>query len=86
MTSDGARDPDLEALARLRPLVPDPARAERVRARCGAQLARSRHRAARVDAMVSIMRRVLAPLLAGFCVLYLAALVSTTLWLLRTRP
>ncbi len=86
MTSDDTLDPGLKALAGLRPLAPDAVRSERVRARCVARLARSRPRTARVDAMVSIVRRVLAPVLAGaFSLLYVAALVSTALWFFEAR-
>ena len=62
----------------LQPLAPDPARSTRVRARCRAQLARSRRRSGQNEAVAGLVRRLLAPavVLAG-CALYVASLVSS---------
>lgn len=80
MTSNDICHTSLETLERLQALVPDPRRAERVRARCRTQLGRSRQRTARIAAMTALARRVLASVVvASFCVLYLAALLTTTL-------
>lgn len=80
MTSNDTCDASLEKLERLQSLAPDPRRAERVRARCRTQLARSRRRTARTAVMTGFARRVLAPVVVGgFCVLYVAALLTTTL-------
>jgi len=80
MTSDDSHDASAEALKGLRPLAPDPARAERVRVRCRTQLERSRRRAARTAVITGFAWHVLAPaLVGGFCVLYVVLLVATTL-------
>jgi hypothetical protein len=64
-------------------LTPDPERAERVRVKCRAELARSR-REARTPVTMGLAWRVLAPVVVGaFCVLYVAILVATTLRLER---
>ena len=79
MTSDDARDAGAESLERLITLTPDPDRAERVRARCRRQLGRSR-RPARATEITGFLWQVLAPLVVGgFCILYAALLVATTL-------
>lgn len=70
MTCHDAHDASADGLDRLMTLMPDPERAERVRARCRGKLVRSRRRASRV----------LGPVVVGaFCVFYVAALVATTL-------
>ncbi len=70
--------PDM--LRALVPLSPDPARADRVRARCRATLEQRRHLAQRDHGAVGLGPRVLAPAIAGaFCLLYVAALVATAL-------
>ena len=80
MTVYDDRDLVMQDLARFRPLVPDPSPAERVRARCHAQLRRRRRRWERATRLAESTRRVLAPaVVGGVCVLYVAALVSTVL-------
>jgi hypothetical protein len=79
MIPNDAHDPMLQDLAGLRRLAPDPARAERVRARCRAQLGRAR-RSDRSATIVAVARRFLAPVIVGcVCVLYVAELVGTAL-------
>jgi len=79
MTSDDADDAAADSLDRLMALAPDPHRAERVRVRCRAQLGRSRRRTARTAVITEFAWRVLAPVVVGaFCVLYVTALVATT--------
>jgi hypothetical protein len=80
MTSYEAHDAGADSLDRLRAVLPDPDRAERVRARCRTQLGRSQRRAARTAVITGFAWRVLAPGVVGaFCVLYAAMLVATTL-------
>ena len=80
MTSRDSRDPGAEGLDRLMALAPDPDRAERVRVRCRTQLGRSQRRAARTAVIIGFAWQVLAPaVVGGFCVLYVALLVATTL-------
>jgi len=83
MTSDGTH---LKAggLRRLTALAPEPARAERVRARCRTQLEQGRRRETRTRQLAEFAGRVLAPVVVGaFCVFYVAVLVATTLVFLR---
>jgi hypothetical protein len=76
MTPDELRDPILMKLACSSTVSPDPARAERVRSRCQAELTRRRHRAERTARRRILTRRVLAPaFVGGFCLLYLSAVV-----------
>ena len=80
MTSYDTHDASFEGLKRLRSLTPDPRPADRVRIRCRNQLGRRRTRPARRNVITGFTRRVLAPaVIAGFCVLYIVALVTTTL-------
>ena len=80
MTPRDAHDPRLDELARLTPLAPDPARAERARLRCRAQLVRRARRAARTGTIFESVSRVLVPALLGaFSAIYAAALLGTTL-------
>jgi hypothetical protein len=80
MTSCDAHDAAADSLGRLRPLAPDPARAERVRMTCRTQLGRSRRRAARTTVITGFAWRVLAPVVLGaFCVVYVVVLVAITL-------
>lgn len=80
MTTPDAHDARLGELARVTPLAPDPARAERVRLRCRAQIARRARRAARTDTIVESVEGVLVPVLLGlFSALYAAVLLGTTL-------
>ena len=83
MISNDAHDPVLQNLALLRELTPDPARAERVRARCRAQL--RCNRPSDLSATVGAFAlRILAPVIVGcVCVLYVADLVVTALRLHR---
>jgi hypothetical protein len=78
MMADDGVDQTLELLARLEPLSPDPRRSVQVQARCRAQLARSRKRQATIDRMSEAGQRLLASAAIGFCLIYLAALVATT--------
>jgi hypothetical protein len=80
MMSDDSHDVNAEGLNRLTALAPDPERAERLRVRCRTRLGRSRRRAARTAVIAGFAWHVLAPVVVGgFCVLYLALLVATTL-------
>jgi hypothetical protein len=82
MTSCDSRDANAAGLDGLLRLAPDPDRAERVRARCRARLGRNRQRSARLAVMTGRAWRLLAPaIVGGFCVLYVVALVATTLHL-----
>ena len=74
----------LEELRGLQPLAPDPRRADRVRLRCRAQLGRNRTHQAQRAVMTGFARRTLASVaVGGFCVLYIAALVTTIIHLFR---
>jgi hypothetical protein len=74
MIRDDARDPLLKDLRLLPALSPDPARAERVRARCRARLERTRPSEHRVD------RRRFAPILVGcVCGAYIVGLFGLVL-------
>ena len=78
MTSCDAHDAGVDTLD-LITLTPDPARAERVRARCRAQLERRQRRAARTTE-TGFSWRVCAPAVVGaVCAFYVAAIVVTTL-------
>ena len=80
MTTRDAYDARLEELACLTPLASDPARAERARLRCRAQIARRARRAARTETIFGSVGRVFVPALLGaFSALYAAALLGTTL-------
>jgi hypothetical protein len=80
MTSDDSHDVSVKSLERLPRLAPDPDRAERVRVRCRTHLARSRRRSARIGVMTARAWRLLPPVVVGgLCVVYVAALVATTL-------
>ena len=79
MTSDDPKDLG-RILARLPVAVPDVARAEHVRARCHAALARRQRAADRPGHGIGRTERVLAPLLVGgFCLIYLSAVVLDVL-------
>ena len=83
MTSDGTH---LKAggLRRLTALAPEPARAERVRARCRTQLEQGRRRETMTGQVAEFAWRVLVPAAAGaFCIFYVVVLVATTLVFLR---
>jgi hypothetical protein len=74
MIRDDARDPLLKDLRVLPALTPDPARAERVRARCRARLERARPADRAVDG------RRLAPVLVGcLCGVYIVGLIGLAL-------
>jgi hypothetical protein len=61
-------------------LTPDPVRAARVRARCRMQLARSRPPASGAAGTTGSAWRVLVTVVGGaVCILYIAALMATTL-------
>jgi len=80
MMSHDAHDPIVEELTRLQPLAPEHGWSDRVRTRCRTQLSRSRNSPARAGIIAGITRRVAAPVVVGgFCLLYIAALVTTTL-------
>ena len=83
MISNDANDPVLQNLALLRELAPDLVRAERVRARCRAQLTRDR-RSDLSAPIGAVAQRILAPVIVGcLCVLYIAWLVGAALRLHR---
>lgn len=74
------RDAGSSELTRLTPLVPNRARAEIVRLRCRAELARRAERARRADAFIAAVGRVVVPVALGaFSVLYAAAFFSAAL-------
>jgi len=80
MRSNDRRDDMLRALEGLVALTPDPARAERVRARCHAALARGQRRVARSTPAAGSAVRGLGPaLVGGLCVIYFLALVGNAL-------
>ena len=80
MTSRDRHDGSAHSLDRLTTLAPDPGRAERLRAKCRARLARSRQREARADVIIGFAWRVLGPgVLGAFCVFYALMLMATTL-------
>jgi hypothetical protein len=86
MTIDEGDDPKLAGLRRLLILEPEPARAERVRARCLAALAQRRSKAEGSTARAGFATRVLEPVLvAGFCATYLFALLQDVLRLHGVR-
>lgn len=85
MTPPHTHDRMMQNLGKLRALVPDSSRAERVRARCHAQFGRGQRRWERAALITESARRVLAPaIVGGVCVLYVAALVGTVLRLRGT--
>jgi hypothetical protein len=80
MTPHDAHDQVARCLEDLQPLVPDQARAEAVRLRCRARLARSRQRPTRTAPRPGLARRVMAPLVVGaLCALYMASLIGHAL-------
>jgi len=87
MTTPSAHDPVDVALAGMTPLVPSRSRADAVRRRCSAQLARRAKSSYRQNAASGSWRAVAVPLLlALFSALYTAALLSTTLQLAGWLP
>ena len=75
----------LEGLAALSSPLPDPARAARVRARCCAELARSRRRSERMTALARLSRHVIAPaVVAAVCAACLADMIGTAVRMLTT--
>jgi hypothetical protein len=84
MTPYETGDAGLEELKRLRTLTPDPSRADRVRVRCRAKLARRRTRQGHTEVVNGFARQVLAPVVVGgFCVLYIAVLVTAIIRILH---
>ena len=80
MRMDDSHDAGVDSLKQLMSLTPDPGRTECVRVRCRTQLGRRQRRGARIAVLTGFTSRVLAPaLVGGFCVLYVATLVATTL-------
>ena len=80
MTGSDLHAPGAAIAAGLPRLAPDPQRAERVRARCRARLARSRRHSMRMAAVTGRATQVFAAaVIAAFCVLYVLGLVTTTL-------
>jgi len=80
MTSDDAHDPIVDELTRLQSLASDHGWTDRVRTRCRTQLVKGQACRARTNMPARFARRVVAPVIVGgFCVLYIAALVITTL-------
>jgi hypothetical protein len=81
MITRETHDPMLQNLALLPQLESDPARAERVRARCRAQLVRNQP-AESSAAIKGVARWVLGPVLVGsVCILYIAGLVRVVLYM-----
>ena len=68
MMRDSSHEVSADSLKGLMPLTPNADRSERVRARCRMQLKRNGRRSVLAPAVVG-----------GFCLLYVAALVITTL-------
>lgn len=86
MTSRTERVPHLDDLAGVPVLIPDSARAEQLRARCHAQLARQRRRSARRVEVAGFGKSVLGPAIVwGLCVVYVSALVRTVVSLVLRR-
>lgn len=70
----------MDSLKRLMILAPDAGRSDRVRERCRMQLKRNSRRRTRIAVTKEFTARVLVPaLVGGFCLLYIVALVITTL-------
>jgi hypothetical protein len=73
----------LERLAGLPILAPDPKRAERTRRLCRARLRRRQRGLEQLVSQVDIARRGLRPIVVSavcvFCIVYVSALVATTL-------
>ena len=87
MTCGDAHRSSVHELERLPALAPRPGRTERVRMRCRAELDRRSKRRERRDAIAVFGRRVVAPaIVAGFCLLYVVALVLTALQSGRILP
>ncbi len=85
MTSRTERAPDRE-LAGMPVLLPDSARAEQLRARCHAQLARQRRRSARRVEVAGYGRSVFGPAIVwGLCAVYISAMVGTVVSLVLRR-
>lgn len=74
MMIDDASDPILRSVGRLPVLTPDDRRAERLRARCRAKLARRAEPKERTFGHA---------LIAGLCLIYLSAVVYDVIRLLR---
>ena len=81
MTIEEAEDPVLRPLRRLRVHEPDPARAERVRARCLATLAARRRNVEGSTRGRFATFALESALVAGFCVSYLMAVIRDVLQL-----
>ena len=80
MTSWDAHDAGTDGSVRLTTLAPDPGRAERLREKCRARLARNRQREARAAVLTGFTWRLLGPGVVGaLCVFYAAMLIATTL-------
>lgn len=80
-------DESLHDLARLTPLLPEPARAEAVRLRCRSELARRTTHARRTQSGGRPFARVLVPVMLGaFSLVYAAALLSATVQIERMLP
>ncbi len=79
MTRDKVSAIGIASLTQLNRPVPDQARAERVRARCRAQLEKNRRHEERMTTLTGLAHLLVPMLAATFCALYLAALVVTVL-------
>ena len=80
MMQDSSNEGGGDRLKLLIPLTPDPDRRERVRLRCRMQLERDGRRRNRATKLIGFTARVLAPaIVGGFCLVYVAALLATTL-------
>jgi hypothetical protein len=79
MTADEESDPILRQLARLLVAAPDAPRSERVRARCGAVLARSHASPARITPVDGVRSLIGLTLVGGVCVVYLSVVIGDAL-------
>lgn len=70
----------VDELRRLTPLVLDQTRADAVRLRCGAELARRARRSQRPDSIAPALVRAIGPVMLGtVSVVYATALIAVTL-------
>jgi hypothetical protein len=79
MRPDAADDVTRERLGHVSRLMPDQDRAERLRLKCRKRLERGRRQEAPAAMMMGLSWRLVMPVVGGFCVLYVVALVATTL-------
>jgi hypothetical protein len=74
----------MDAFSRLPAIAADPARADRVRARCHGVLAARRASLERSRRRAAFWKRVVAPaLVGGFCIIYICAVIVDALGVVR---